>query len=58
MSTQIEIAGKGNSNTPKTFEYILSSSDYGVKKLKHVPEGWDNSELTFQPFSQGHNFFV
>jgi hypothetical protein len=47
MSTQEQIAGKGHSNTPKKFKYVLSSIDYGEKVLKFVPSGWDNSEITF-----------
>lgn len=47
MATQQEIAGKGHSNTPKLFQYILSSEGYGVLPLTNVPEGWEGSELTF-----------
>ena len=48
MNDQQHIAGKGNSNTPKTFKYVLSSSHpLGVLELKHVPQGWEGAELTF-----------
>jgi len=47
LSTQQQIYGKGHSNTPKTFKYVLSSTDYGVLTLRNVPEGWDGAELTF-----------
>lgn len=45
--SQQSLAGLGHSNTPKLFKYILSSTDYGVLTLTHVPEGWSDSELTF-----------
>jgi len=49
MSTQQEIAGKGHSNTPKLFKYVLNASPHprGILTLTNVPLGWDDAELTF-----------
>jgi hypothetical protein len=47
MATQQDIAGRGHSNTPKLFKYVLNSTDYGQLVLTNVPVGWDGAELTF-----------
>ena len=47
-STQQHIAGLGHSNTPKLFRYVLSTKDDTPLELRHVPDGWSDSELTFK----------